>query len=177
MYNLILILHSFVRWLVLIAALAATVRAFIGWLGKQTWGRLDERLGFFYTLTMDVQVLLGIILLVVSPLIRAGLSDLGTAMADPTLRFFLLIHWLLMLIAVGLAHMGSSLARKVQGERRKFRTAAIFYTLSILLILVAIPWPFTLTVQESSASSGVTSLNLTTLWWLSLSMPVAITVI
>jgi hypothetical protein len=143
MYTLILILHSFVRWLVLIAALAATVWAFIGWFGGRTWGRLDERLGLFFTITMDVQVLLGILLLLISPLVRAGLSDLGAAMADPTLRFFLLVHWLLMLIAVGLAHMGSRLARKADGERRKFRTAAIFYTLSILVVLVAIPWPFT----------------------------------
>jgi hypothetical protein len=143
MYNFLLILHSIVRWLVVIAALAAAGKAFAGWFGKGTWSRLDDRLGLFFTMAMDIQVLIGLVLYFVSPLIRTALTDLGAAFANPTLLFFSFFHWILILVAVALAHIGRTRSRKAAGDPAKFRTAAIFYGLSILIVLVAIPWPFT----------------------------------
>jgi hypothetical protein len=143
MYNFLLILHSIVRWLVVVAALAAAGKAFAGWFGKGTWGRLDDRLGMLFTMAMDIQVLIGLVLYFVSPLIRSALTNLSATLADPTLLFFSFFHWILILVAVALAHIGRTRARKADGDANKFRTAAIFYTLSILLVLVAIPWPFT----------------------------------
>jgi hypothetical protein len=143
MYNFLLILHSIVRWLVVIAALAAAGKAIAGWLGKGTWSRLDDRLGMLFTISMDIQVLVGLILYFVSPLVRSALANLSATLADPTLLFFSFFHWILILIAVALAHIGRTRSRKTDGDTNKFRTAAIFYTLSILLVLVAIPWPFT----------------------------------
>jgi hypothetical protein len=142
MYNFILILHSIVRWLVVIAALAAVIRAFAGWFGRLAWDRLDDRLGFFFTLAMDVQALIGILLYIFSPLIHQALANFGAALKDGTTLFFTLFHWLLVLVAVALAHMGRSLARKAHEDGRKFRTAALFFGLSILVLLIAIPWPF-----------------------------------
>jgi hypothetical protein len=143
MYNFLLILHSIVRWLVVIAALAAAGKAFAGWLGKGTWSHLDDHLGLFFTMAMDIQVLIGLVLYFVSPLIRTALTDLPAAFANPTLLFFSFLHWILILIAVALAHIGRTRSRKANGDPARFRSAAIFYGLSILLVLVAIPWPFT----------------------------------
>jgi hypothetical protein len=144
MYNFMLMLHSIFRWLVVLAALAAAGKACIGWLGKHSWTRLDDRLGFFFTLGMDLQVLIGVILYFVSPLIHQAFGNLSAAMADSSVRFFTFFHWLLILVAVALAHMGRSRSRKAQGDAGKFRTAALFYGLSILVLLIAIPWPFDL---------------------------------
>ncbi len=142
MYNALLILHSFVRWLVVIAALAAVVKAFIGWLGKRSWTVTDDRLGLIFTIAMDIQVLIGVLLFIFSPLIHNALTSLSSALADNSLRFFTVVHELLMLAAVALAHVGRIRARKARGDAGKFRTAAIFFSLSILVVLVAIPWPF-----------------------------------
>jgi len=142
MSSFILILHSLFRWLVVIAALAAAVRAFAGLSGRLTWTRLDDRLGFFYTLALDVQVLIGVLLYVFSPLIHQALADLGAAVKDGATLFFTLFHWLLVLVAVALAHIGRRRARKASGDAARFRTAALFFGLSILVLLVAIPWPF-----------------------------------
>ncbi|HTX91544.1 MAG TPA: hypothetical protein VMC09_10030 [Anaerolineales bacterium] len=143
MYNFLLSFHSIVRWLVVIAALAAFGKAFAGWLGKGSWTRLDDRLGLFFTITMDIQALIGILLYIFSPLVRTALAHFSLALSDPTQLFFSLFHEILMLVAVALAHIGRSRARKAEGDSLKFRTAAVFYGLSILVVLVAIPWPFT----------------------------------
>jgi hypothetical protein len=73
-------------------------------------------------------------------LVMGGLRNMGAAMRDDQTRFFLVEHITVMLIAVVLAHIGSSRARKGTTDLRKFRAGAIFYTLSALAILIAIPW-------------------------------------
>ncbi len=142
MYNFLLVAHSIVRWLIVAAAFAATVKVFIGWLGKQKWSKLDDRLGLIFTIVMDVQVLVGILLYVISPLIHSAWTSLSSALADPSLRFFTLFHELLMLAAVAMAHLGRALPRKQSSDMGKYRTAAIFFALSIVILLLAIPWPF-----------------------------------
>ncbi len=45
MYIFIIALHSFIRWLVVIAGVLAAGRAIWGWVGKKEWAKLDDRLG------------------------------------------------------------------------------------------------------------------------------------
>ncbi|MBN2387430.1 MAG: hypothetical protein JXB85_10445 [Anaerolineales bacterium] len=143
MYPFLLLLHAYIRWAVVILALVVTVKASIGWLARRPWVRFDDRLGLFYTMALDIQLLLGVILYFISPLTWVALNDFGAAMSDPILRFFAVEHWLLMIVVVVLAHLGRGRARKIVDDTKKHRTAAIFYSLSVLLALVAIPWPFT----------------------------------
>jgi hypothetical protein len=143
MYNFLLILHSIVRWFVVVAALAAFGKALAGRFGSGAWGRLDDRLGLFFTMAMDIQVLVGVLLYIVSPLIHSDLAHFRATLVDFTGLFFTILHWVLMLAAVALAHIGRRRAAKASGEAAKFRTAALFYGLSILVLLVGIPWPFT----------------------------------
>jgi len=143
LYTIILVLHSIVRWLVIIFALLAIGRAFAGWFGRKAWGSIDDRLGMVYTMTFDLQVLAGILLyFFLSPLTTQALRNFGAAMGNNIARFFTVEHLVLMLIAVGVAHVGRSLSKKPTDDRGKFKRAAIFYTISILLVLAAVPWPF-----------------------------------
>lgn len=143
MYDLILTLHSLLRWIVVIAAVFAVVRGVLGWSGKRPWSGLDERLGLIFTISMDIQVLLGLILFfVLSPITRAALSDLGAAMANETMRFFLAEHFPLMIIAVVVAHIGRSRIRKAGEDQKKFRQTVIWFGIALLLVLIAVPWPF-----------------------------------
>jgi hypothetical protein len=79
---------------------------------------------------------------VFSPLTRAGFAGDASAMSDPVLRFFLVEHLSVMLVAVVLTHMGRALSRRASGEAAKHQRAAIFYTLAMLAVLISIPWPF-----------------------------------
>jgi hypothetical protein len=142
LYTVVLMLHSVLRWLVLIAAVAVIARAFLSWFGRRPWVKLDDRLGLIYTALMDTQLLVGLILYIfLSPLTRAALADLGAAMKEPTLMFFAIEHIFTMVVAVVLAHVGRALSRRA-AEGGKHQRAALWYTLSLLAILVGIPWPF-----------------------------------
>lgn len=131
LYTTFLIVHSWLRWLVLIAGAAAVAR---GGSGNGNAGRL------FVTL-LDIQMLIGLLLYFwLSPLTTAALQDFGGAMSSSQLRYFAVEHVLGMIIAIALAHVGRAKIRKVP-EHRRARTAAIFYGLALLAILISIPWP------------------------------------
>jgi hypothetical protein len=145
MYPLILGLHNLVRWVALILAIVATVGAFSGWFGKRQWSERDRKIGSFFAIAMDIQLLLGLILyFVYSPLTRTALADFGAAMGVADLRFFAIEHFFYMFLALVFAHLGSVLARRAPDSKAKFQRAAIFFGLSLLLILLGIPWTRTL---------------------------------
>lgn len=139
-YTLILNTHSVLRWIVLAAAAWALIRAYSGWLGSKAWSPVDRRAGLTFSVALDLQVLLGVVLAVVSPLIRNALPGLGAAMAEPHLRFFLVEHIPVMLIALVLVHVGSRQARAASDDRMKHRRAALMYTLALVAVVVAMPW-------------------------------------
>jgi hypothetical protein len=142
-YELFLTLHNLGRWLVVGFALWAIVRAFRGWLGQRQWAALDDRAGLLYTIMIDTQVLLGIILyFFFSADSNALFRNFGAAMSNPTQRFFGLEHWFLIVIAMGLAHVGRAVSRKAGAAVAKHKRAALWFTASFVLILIGIPWPF-----------------------------------
>ena len=139
-YTVVLVLHNLVRWVVLLTAVWALVRAWSGWLGKRAWTTTDRRAGMFFGMSLDIQMLLGLILAFISPILQAAYADLGSlAMQDP-FRFFLMEHMPLMIVAVVLAHIGTAAARKAADDAGKHRRAAIWFTLVALAIVLAIPW-------------------------------------
>lgn len=141
MYAFFLALHNITRWVALILAIVATVTAFLGWFGKRQWSARDRKIGSFFGIAMDIQLLLGLILyFVYSPLTRTALADFGAAMGVQDLRFYAIEHAFYMILAVVFAHLGSILARRAPDSKAKFLRAAIFFGLSLLLILLGIPW-------------------------------------
>jgi hypothetical protein len=141
LYNVVLALHNIVRWIVLITAILALVRAYMGWLQSREWSARDRQAGVFFTSALDIQFLLGLILLFISPWTRALLTGNFSAMtSDPTMRFFSIEHVPFMILAVVLAHIGSARARRATDAPTKFRQSAIFFSLSVLVLILIIPW-------------------------------------
>ncbi len=141
MYTLALTLHSYTRWLVIIAMLWALVMAWSGWLRPREWTQWDNRAGLFFSTIFSIQFILGVIL-VLQPVgfAQAAWRDMGAAMQVRDLRFFGLEHPLQMIIALTLVHLGRARSRKATVTSKKFRWAAITFTIASLLVLAAIPW-------------------------------------
>lgn len=143
MYLATATLHSLLRWLVLIFALVAVFRGFAGWFGRRPWTSVDDRAGRMFIIALDIQTLIGLLLYgVLSPITMAAFADMGTAMKTAILRFYAVEHLVMMLAAVALAHVGRARSKKQATAVAQHRTAAIFYTIALLIMLAAIPWPF-----------------------------------
>ena len=141
MYPIFLIIHNLMRWVVVILAIYALVRIYMGVFGKREFTETDRKALSFYAIGMDVQLLLGLILyFFLSPLTTAAMGNFGAAMSDSNLRFFAVEHILLMVVAVILAHVATVMARRGATSSAKFNRAAIWLTLSVLAVAVAVPW-------------------------------------
>ena len=111
MYTTVLTIHSWIRWIALVAGVGATMAALRGKVEGAT--SLADRWGLFAMMALDIQMLLGLLLyFVLSPNMQAILNNFGGAMNDPALRFWAVEHTSAMLAAVVLAHVGRVLARK-----------------------------------------------------------------
>jgi hypothetical protein len=143
LYPIILFLHSLNRWVVVLGALWLILAALTS-LGRTSSvetspTRVPWRV---YMGGLHLQFVLGLILLFVSPLTQAAWADLGAAMKVRPMRFFAIEHTTLMVLALVVAQMGAVRARTARDAAGAARTTLVFGCLSLLVILVAVPWPF-----------------------------------
>jgi hypothetical protein len=141
MYMVTLAAHNILRWVVVVLAAYALVRMFAGLFGKKEFTETDRKSLSFYTISMDIQLLIGLLLyFVLSPITTSALGNFGAAMRDSNLRFFAVEHISVMIVAVILAHVASMMVKRATTSASKFRRGAIWGTLSVLALLFAIPW-------------------------------------
>ena len=140
MYPTLLALHSWIRWIALIATVGTTLAAVRGKVeGPRS---LADRWGMVAIMVLDTQLLLGLLLyFVVSPNMRAILDNFGGAMKDPALRFWAVEHTASMFAAIALAHVGRVLARKALTPASKRTKLLVCFGLATLLIILGMPWP------------------------------------
>ena len=141
MYSFVLGLHSWIRWVALVAGVGATMTALVDRTGTDRPGRADMW-GFALMMALDVQLLLGLLLyLVLSPFTAEAMRDFSIAMKSPGLRFFAVEHGTLTLAAVAVAHVGCVLTRKAQTPASKRTRMFVCFGLATILMILAIPWP------------------------------------
>jgi bacteriorhodopsin len=139
--QIVLVAHNLLRWAVLIFGLWAIFSAISGIVNKRNYTAADDKSNFFFMLSCDIQLLLGLILYFANSWFER-LKDLGNNMKDAGNRFFTMEHGLLMIIAIILVHVGRVSVKKAPTSAAKHNRALIFFGLAVVLILAAIPWPF-----------------------------------
>src|SRR5262245_47443559 len=93
MYGFVLSFPSLIRWVVLLTGLYAASRGIMGWRRRRPWMLADERAGSWFTIALDLQFLLGVLLYVfLSPITRAAFQNLGEVMRNSGLRFWSIEH-------------------------------------------------------------------------------------
>jgi hypothetical protein len=142
MYTTLILLHSLVRWAVLATGVFAAIRGISGWRSGRPWTLADQRAAGWYTSALDLQMLLGLLLYFwLSPITTAALRDFGGAMANSGMRFWAVEHPFGMIVGIALAHIGRGRLKRITDDAKRHRTIAIFFILSLLIILASIPWP------------------------------------
>jgi hypothetical protein len=142
MYTVLIVLHSWLRWVVIVAGAIAVFRAISGRSTGRAWGSQDDRAGRLFTTFFDVQFLVGLLLyLFASPIVTAARQQMAESMANSATRFWLVEHLAGMIAAIAFAHIGRVRIRRATTDRARFTRAVVFYGLAFLLILLATPWP------------------------------------
>lgn len=142
MYSSTLWLHSLLRWAVLLTGAVAWLRAVGGGTAKRPWTAKDELWGLLFTVSLDTQLLVGLVLYVaLSPLTKIAFQDFGGAMANSSLRYWAVEHITGMIIGIALAHGGRVKVKKAENDARRHRLATIYFGLALLAVCASIPWP------------------------------------
>jgi hypothetical protein len=146
MYSSVLMLHSWVRWVALVLGVVTTMAALVD-RGAKAPGSpgaksAADRLGLFFMIVLDIQVLLGLLLYVaLSPATALAFKDFGAAMRDPALRFWAVEHAATMLLAAILTHAGRVLARSARTPGSKRTRQIVCFGLATLAMIARTPWP------------------------------------
>ncbi|MFZ5825689.1 MAG: hypothetical protein ACOY94_15440 [Bacillota bacterium] len=122
--EILVMTHALWRWLVLLAAVLAVAGAAVARRGAAPgWA---NRTGLIYTISLDVQVLIGLIIWLMGRWWQG----------DP---FYAYIHPLLMLLAVGVAHMGRRREKRRQAGQ-PVGGELFAYAGSLVLVMLGVPW-------------------------------------
>jgi len=137
-------LHNLLRWIILILLLLSILKSYTGMTSKKTFEASDKKIWLFTMIAAHITLLLGLyqwllgrygILSYVKP---EGVS----MMKDPYLRFFQMEHPVSMILAIVFITLGYGMAKKNVDDATKYKKAFRYFLLALVLILVAVPWPF-----------------------------------
>ncbi|HET9487702.1 MAG TPA: hypothetical protein VFO54_09715 [Chryseosolibacter sp.] len=134
MYNGLLITHSYLRYVILIFLVVVVVSSLAGMINKKPYSGGDNKLGLFLFIFTHLQLLLGLILFFVSPVVEFS----GTAMKDPSTRYWLVEHNTAMLIAIVFITLARTTSKKMADSQAKHKRMFIFNLIALVIIVLTI---------------------------------------
>ncbi len=139
MCRIFVFFHSIFRWLVLISLLYSLGRSFHGLISKRTFNKADSLARMLAGTISHTQLLIGFTLyFVLSPITQFFMKS-GSG-GNHEIWFFGIYHIALMFSAIVVMTIGSSIAKRATADHAKFKTITIYFSIALVLILLAIPW-------------------------------------
>ena len=123
--EIVLAIHSVIRWVILLVAVVAIVKLVLGWLRAGTYDQMDRGLVMGYSGLLDLQALIGLILLFGDGFL------LGEGF--PMVR---ILHGIVMILAVVVGHLAGR--GKQEPPVARYRRALAAIAGSLLLIVIGI---------------------------------------
>jgi hypothetical protein len=123
--NILLMIHSILRWLIVIIGLVVVVKFLAGWAQKKAFSKMDRGLSAGFSGLMDLQMLLGFIYFFVTGLGGAGFP------------LFRIEHMGTMLVAAVIAH-APAMFRKRDVNPHLVGLLAVVGALVLVVIGVAV---------------------------------------
>ena len=139
-YTQLLVLHSYYRWIVLLA-----LTLFFLWLYVQHRRKTVFTKPHFYALIgfcilMNIQFLLGLLLYLCSPLVEHFWKDFGAGVKNRQLRFFGMEHVTMMSLAVIFINYYTLKVKHKIGQATAFTYLWKRFRWLLLIILSSVPW-------------------------------------
>lgn len=134
MYNGLLFAHSYLRYIVLILLIVVIITSLVALVNKKAYTSGDNKLSLYLFISTHLQLLLGLILFFVSPVVQFS----GEAMKNPETRYWLVEHNTAMLIAIVFITLARTTSKKMTDSQAKHRRMLIFNVIALVIILAAI---------------------------------------
>jgi hypothetical protein len=122
--DVLLSIHSIVRWIIVVVGVIALVKFAVGWLGNGRFAGMDRGLTSGFSGLIDLQVTLGIIFLLWSGMAGAGF---------PMVR---IEHMTTMIIAAVVAHL--PMRWKNAPDKVRFRNSFVAVLVTAVLIFAGV---------------------------------------
>lgn len=142
MYQTLTFYHSIMRWLVLASLLYAIYRSYKGYTSNAQFSKTDNSIRHWTATISHIQLVIGILLYTQSQIIKYFWNNFNEAIHNLDTAFFGLLHIILMLTAIILITIGSALSKRKTTDKEKFKTMLVWFSVSLITIFIAIPWPF-----------------------------------
>jgi hypothetical protein len=135
MYGTFLLLHSLVRYFVLILLIVLIIKSFSGWRSKAAFTGTDNKISLFTLIATHTQFLLGLILyFFASPFVKFG----ADTMSNRDIRYWTVEHISMMLIAIALITIGRNTMKKLNDGPSKHKRLFIFNLVALVIIIMAV---------------------------------------
>ena len=122
--QILLTIHSIIRWLIVIVAVIAAVKFAVGWRRGSVFQKIDSNLSLGFSGLMDLQVTLGLIYFIWN-----GLADEGF----PSFR---IEHAVTMIIAAVVAHL--HVLWKNSDDKTRFRHSLFIVLDTLVIVLIGV---------------------------------------
>lgn len=143
MYQGLLHLHNFGRWVVIILLLIAIFKSVSGLSDNKPFTSGDKKTGLFLMISAHIMLLIGLYQWFAGPGL-GSIQELGMkgAMQNNVARFWAVEHTAGMLIGIILITIGRGSAKKNISDKAKHRRSFWFYFIAFIVIVASVPWPF-----------------------------------
>ena len=133
-------IHSGLRWLLLLVLVITIFKSMSGWMGKRAYTSGDRKLALFTVIFAHTQLIIGLIQYFVGKYYVATTST--NEMDISVNRFFRMEHIAMMIMAIAFITIGSSSAKRASSPEKKHKRIFAWFLTALMLILAAMPWPF-----------------------------------
>ena len=122
--DILLMVHSLVRWVIVVVAVVAIIKFAISWAGNSAFKGMDRGLASGFSGLMDLQVLLGLIYFIWNGIAVTGFP------------LYRIEHMITMLIATGLSHVSARL--KNLNDKLRFQYSLLVILGTLVLVFIGI---------------------------------------
>ncbi len=135
-------MHSLLRWIILILLVVSIVKAFMSKASNKEYTGADKKLFMFTVMAFHLQVLIGLGLYFSSDIVKSAFDMGGEMMGNSSMRFWAVEHIFGMVLSAVILTIGHAKSKRASQSMDKFKKIAVFYLITLIIVLATIPWPF-----------------------------------
>ncbi len=131
MHDNLLLIHSYLRYFILLALLIVIVKSLLGWLNNKPFTAIDNKFSLYLLIFTHMQLLVGLILYFTSNVVQFTSETMKVKM----LRYWTVEHITAMLIVIVLITVARVTSKRMPTALAKHKRLAIFNIIALIIII------------------------------------------